>query len=145
MEDFKLKYFNEEYGFDIPTLKKISLDECVKIRSKLYTIYNIENIDVILKEMYNNCHPIKKVDIKEEKFDFKDILIELDIFIPKEIYINWFKFDKIDIISFDVFNKYFFDIWYPIADDIEIFNKDLKWIISIRHDGIISLVDQIIS
>lgn len=140
MEDFKLKNFNEEYGFDIPTLKKISLEECEKIRSKLFSIYNIENIDVILKEMYNNCYPIKKVDYEGENFDFNDLFVELDINIPKKIFINWQKFDDIDIISYDVFNKYFFDIWYPIADDIEIFNNDLKWMISIRHDGLVGKI-----
>ena len=38
---------------------------------------------------------------------------------------------------FDDINNYFTDIWYSITDDILLFDKNLKIIFLIRHDGVI--------
>jgi len=55
---------------------------------------------------------------------------------------EFFKIDKFN--KFDGFNadeefddlfKFFSDIWYPSLDDIEIFDINLNWIISVRHYG----------
>ncbi len=33
------------------------------------------------------------------------------------------------------FLNFFSDIWYPSLDDIEIFDLNLNWIVSVRHYG----------
>ena len=56
------------------------------------------------------------------------------------LYLNWYKFDNIDAIALKDLDKYFYDIWYPGSDDIDIFDSNLTWIVSIRHDGYISFL-----
>lgn len=38
-------------------------------------------------------------------------------------------------MKLDDLNKYFYDIWYPVAEDIEIFDRECNWMILISHDG----------
>ncbi|WP_234399978.1 hypothetical protein [Campylobacter concisus] len=40
-------------------------------------------------------------------------------------------------MRFDDLSKFFSDIWYPSLNDIEIFDINLNWIISVRHYGAI--------
>lgn len=138
MEKFKLTHFKELYGFKIPTLRHLSVKESEIIIDKLCSIYRVKKLDFLLNKIYNTFTTIKEIDVDVDNFHIVNLFNELGITIPEEILINWDKFENIDCISFDIFNKYFSDIWYPIIDDIEIFDKEIKWIISIRHDGIIS-------
>lgn len=73
------------------------------------------------------------VSAEDEDFNWYKVFDYLDIPIPHEVYINFDKFDKIDVISFENFNKYFSDIWYLADDDIEMFDVTKSWIISVRH------------
>ena len=41
----------------------------------------------------------------------------------------------IDEMKLDDLNKYFYDIWYPVVEDIEIFDRECNWMILISHDG----------
>ena len=49
--------------------------------------------------------------------------------------INFCRFDDIDEMKLDDLNKYFYDIWYPVVEDIEIFDRECNWMILISHDG----------
>ena len=73
----------------------------------------------------------------EENFDLKTAFSELGIATPNEIYINFNKFESIDILRFDDLSKFFSDIWYPSLDDIEIFDINLSFIVLVRHYGAI--------
>mgnify|MGYP003289909368 FL=1 len=53
------------------------------------------------------------------------------------LYVVWDEFQTIDRFMFDDINNYFTDIWYSITDDILLFDKNLKIIFLIRHDGVI--------
>lgn len=138
MDKFKLTNFKKLYGFQIPTLRHLTTKESEIIIEKLCSIYRVKKIKFVLEKIYNTFTPIKEINCEVGNFHIVILFVELGITVPEKILINWDKFEDIDCISFDVFNKYFSDIWYPVIDDIEIFDKELKWIISIRHDGIIS-------
>ena len=73
----------------------------------------------------------------EENFDLNALFNELNVATPNEICINFNKFESIDILHFDDLSKFFSDIWYPSLDDIEIFDINLSFIISVRHYGAI--------
>ena len=114
MDQIKLENFRKEYGFEMPIIRSLSNDECLKIRENLLHKFSLDNIDEFFKI---------------DKFS------KLGIATPNEIYINFNKFESIDILRFDDLDKFFSDIWYPSLDDIEIFDINLNWIISVRHYG----------
>ena len=78
----------------------------------------------------------------EQDFNIKKIFQHLDKDVTFKVYINWFRFDNIDQMKFNDFSTYFYDIWFPSVDDIDLFDESYSWIVSIRHDGMIYVWNQ---
>ena len=135
MDQIKLENFRKEYGFDMPIVMSLPNDECLKIRENLLHKFNLDYIDEFFK--INKFNKFDGFSADEANFDLKALFSKLNITAPNEICINFNKFENIDILHFDDLSKFFSDIWYPSLDDIEIFDINLSFIISVRHYGAI--------
>ena len=135
MDQIKLENFRKEYGFDMPIVRSLSAGECIKIRENLLRKFSLNDIDEFFK--IDKFSRLDGFNADEENFDLKAVFNKLGIAMPNEICINFNKFESIDILRFDDLSKFFSDIWYPSLDDIEIFDINLNWIISVRHYGVI--------
>ena len=133
MDQIKLENFHKEYGFEMPIIRSLSNDECLKIRENLLHKFSLDDIDEFFK--IDKFSRFDGFNADEENFDLKAVFGKLNIATPNEICINFNKFESIDILHFDDLSKFFSDIWYPSLDDIEIFDINLNWIISVRHYG----------
>ena len=133
MDQIKLENFRKEYGFEIPIIRSLSPNECLKLREKLLHKFSLKNIDEFFK--IDKFSRLDGFSADEENFDLKAVFGKLNIAMPNEICINFNKFESIDILRFDDLSKFFSDIWYPSLDDIEIFDINLSFIISVRHYG----------
>ena len=136
MEDFKMKLFKNEYKRDFHYIH-LSKKECSIIVEKLLGKYNFSDINTLLEYINANEGFLFFIETESE-FQLIEVLKNLSIEPLENIYINWYKFDNIDIVKLLDLNNYFFDIWFPNSDDIEIFDDSLSWIISVRHDGNVS-------
>ena len=135
MDQIKLENFRKEHGFEMPIIRSLPAGECLKLREKLLHKFSLNNIDEFFK--IDKFSRLDGFNADEENFDLKTAFSELGIATPNEIHINFNKFESIDILRFDDLSKFFSDIWYPSLDDIEIFDINLNWIISVRHYGVI--------
>lgn len=138
MDEFKISLFEDEYKVSFPCYKSLSDVECqnlLKFISNKYTI-PIENIE---KELMLKQH-FYETSNALDNFSLIDALAKLQIKPLKNVFVNWDDFKSIDVFNLDDLNKYFFDIWFPSSDDIDIFDESLNWILSIRHDGCINFV-----
>ena len=135
MDQIKLENFRKEHGFEMPIVRSLSPDECLKLRENLLHKFSLDDIDEFFK--IDNFNKLDGFNADEENFDLKAAFSELGIATPNEICINFNKFESIDILHFDDLSKFFSDIWYPSLDDIEIFDLNLNWIVSVRHYGAI--------
>ena len=135
MDQIKLENFRKEHGFDMPIIRSLSNDECLKIRENLLHKFSLNNIDEFFK--IDKFNRLDGFNADEVNFDLKTTFGELGIATPNEICINFNKFESIDILHFDDLFKFFSDVWYPSLDDIEIFDINLSFIISVRHYGAI--------
>ena len=133
MDQIKLENFRKEYGFEIPIVRSLPAGECIKIRENLLYKFSLNDIDEFFK--IDKFNKFDGFNADEENFDIKAVFSKLNIATPNEICINFNKFESIDILRFDDLFKFFSDIWYPSLDDIEIFDINLNWIISVRHYG----------
>ncbi|WP_103574327.1 heat-shock protein, partial [Campylobacter concisus] len=133
MDQIKLENFRKEYGFEMPIIRSLSSDECLKIREKLLHKFGLKNIDEFFK--IDKFNKLDGFNADEANFDLKTAFSELSIATPNEICINFNKFENIDILHFDDLSKFFSDVWYPSLDDIEIFDINLSFIVLVRHYG----------
>ena len=135
MDQIKLENFRKEHGFDMPIIRSLLSSECLKIRENLLYKFSLDDVDEFFK--IDKFSRLDGFSADEENFDLKAVFSELGITTPNEICINFNKFESIDILHFDDLSKFFSDIWYPSLDDIEIFDINLSFIISVRHYGAI--------
>jgi len=135
MDQIKLENFCKEYGFEMPIVRSLSNDECLKIRENLLHKFSLDDIDEFFK--IDKFSKLDGFNAGEANFDIKAVFSKLNIATPNEICINFNKFENIDILHFDDLSKFFSDVWYPSLDDIEIFDINLSFIISVRHYGAI--------
>lgn len=133
MDQIKLENFRKEHGFEMPIVRSLLPNECLKIRENLLYKFSLDDIDEFFK--IDKFSRLDGFNANEEKFDLKAAFSELGIATPSEICINFNKFESIDILHFDDLSKFFSDIWYPSLDDIEIFDINLSFIVSVRHYG----------
>ena len=135
MDQIKLENFRKEYGFEMPIVRSLPAAECLEIRENLLYKFSLQNIDEFFK--IDKFSRLDGFNADEANFDIKAVFSKLNIATPNEICINFNKFESIDIFRFGDLDKFFSDIWYPSLDDIEIFDLNLNWIVSVRHYGAI--------
>ena len=135
MDQIKLENFRKEHGIKMPIIRSLPAGECIKIRENLLHKLSLKNIDEFFK--IDKFNKFDGFSADEANFDLKTAFGELGIATPNEICINFNKFESIDILRFDDLSKFFSDIWYPSLDDIEIFDINLSFIVSVRHYGAI--------
>ena len=135
MDQIKLENFRKEYGFEMPIVRSLLAGECLKIRESLLHKFSLDDIDEFFK--IDKFSKLDGFNADEVNFDLMTAFSELGIATPNEICINFNKFKSIDILRFDDLSKFFSDIWYPSLDDIEIFDINLSFIVSVRHYGAI--------
>jgi len=89
----------------------------------------------LVKQLNMIENTVLDINAKSENFCLTAVFANLGI-VPKEnVYINWYRFDKIDKMQFNDVVHYFNYIWYPDSDEIDLFDDSFSWIVSIDHDG----------
>lgn len=88
----------------------------------------------VLQTIDQRSITVTEVDARLDDFDLKAVLERLGFFAEK-VLLNWYRFDRIDEFRTDDLCNLFIDVFYPSADDIEIMDSGLTWLLSIRHYG----------
>lgn len=136
MESFKFELYRQEYGKDFSDIRQLTVEEMEKIRMKMFVEFQVNDpLELVLRINSLVVH-LDNFDANNEKsFSLKRLFVCLNKEYVTKIHINWFRFDHIDEIDFNNLTTHFYDIWFPAADDIDLFDKTCTWIVSIRHDG----------
>jgi hypothetical protein len=138
MEDFKIELFEQEYKINCPNFVHLSENECLFLITQISERYDLEKNNLIQSISLRQVN-LENVDAKDG-FNLIDTLNSISIHPLPKIYINWYQFDDIDIVNTLDLNKYFDYFWFPSTDDIDLFDESLNWIVSVRHDAIVSFI-----
>lgn len=138
MEEFKISLFESEYKINFPSYETLTVPECVKYVNIIAERYDID-ISNFEGQLASHQSFYKGADASEG-FKLLNTLTNLEIQPLSKVFLNWYQFKKIDIFKTDNLDKYFYDIWFPSSDDIDLFDESLSWMLSIRHDGCISYI-----
>lgn len=144
MEHFKIEHFERDnLNQRFPAFKSLQEKESSDIRGRLSQKVGIsEDADslILLNRLYEIAQPVEHLDATAADFNLASVLEHESLKPEEDVYINWYRFDNVDRISLKDLTEYWDDIWYPAADDVEVFDDSLKWMLFIHHSGDVSIL-----
>lgn len=141
MDDFKIRNFLQSHpGISPPRHERLSTTEAAELRNRIRLRANAlkQTADVELtRELAEEATPVRDADPSAPGFDLLTLLRALGIRAKASVYINWYRYDVVDRIALIDLSRFFSDIWYPGADDIEIFDDTCCWLLVVPHSGVV--------
>ena len=137
MEDWKIEHFKRDHQtVSFPWYRSLSTSESLNIRRtlahRLGTLYSGDDL-ALVKRVDDLGRIVQGVNAEDPGFSMARVLTSLGITPPQQIIINWFRYDKLDEMFSEDLDRYFEYIWYPAAEDIDILDGSVSWILSISH------------
>jgi len=141
VEHFKIAEFEREHGQGtFPRFRSLSPPETTALATSLLQVLALP-VDAgpleLLSVIRSRSLPIDAVNADDENFCLGDLLRKLNYPESELVYLNWYQYDEIDECRTEDVVRLFHDIWYPSADDLELIDSQLKWILSIEHHGMV--------
>jgi hypothetical protein len=96
----------------------------------------------VVRVILGRSRLLANVKADDDAFELTRVFESLSIQPKPRVFVNWYRFDQIDEMDFKELNVFFTDIWYPAADDIDIVDETLSWIVSIGHEGDVRVLIQ---
>lgn len=115
-------------------MNKINCNICFKFFRKNIKVYDLQKS--VFDNFQSNGLFVEKYNALDKYFSLLDLFADLNLCCDI-ICINWDEFKTIDEFRTIDFSNYFSDIWFPYADNIIVFPKDMAIFVMIRHDGAI--------
>ena len=135
MEAFKLVNFKHEHNTNMPIVRSIEGSECEAVCRSLFRNWHVNTLEEFFKKEEQEFVLLDDIHAEDDDLDWNKVFNSIGIPVPNEVFINFERFNNIDVFLFKDFCKYFGDIWYPAADDIEVFDSSFNWIVSVKHYG----------
>ncbi len=143
MEEFKVKHFRSAYpDKQFPKYFTVEQQELLVLQKKLFNSFLDEDssLESLMETINSSATIIDAVNALDDDFNLLEFFLKQNIEYKEIVFLNWYRFDDIDKIKTADLNNHFSDIWYPSSDDIDLFDESFSWMVSIRHDGVLSLI-----
>jgi hypothetical protein len=141
MELFKIEHFQHDHpGLPFPHWEPVTQARCRILKAHIAERIGMKSDAdslAVLKRVNEMASLFSRFNCDGSPPDLLPVLENLKIKPPEFVYINWYRFDNIDKMAFLDLNRNLDSIWYPVADDIEIFDDSLDWFVCISHYGTI--------
>jgi len=143
MENFKKEHFSADHPDQpFPAIHAVGDADAQALRRTWCERLRVEpEYDplALLRLIEARAEPISG-SAEAEGFNLARTLEETGVRPQETVYVNWCRFDTVDVIRLDELSEFFDYIWYPSADDIEVFDSGCAWILLVRHDGALSIL-----
>lgn len=144
MDQFKVENFHRvNPGKTFPAWESLPPGQCSSLMERIAERVGLQPpVDtlVLVEKLNEMASDVVRLESDTTRLDLQKIFQSLKIESLKRVYINWYRFDDIDMMALLDLRLHLEDIWYPASDDIDIFDDTLKWILSITHYGIVRAV-----
>jgi len=127
----------ENPGKDFPKFVEVSAEECKRISAMLSQKFlkdTYSGLD-LLSQLIKKSKRQSNVDATLESFSLLSVLKENGISVSEDGYVDYYRLDRMLRMRMQDIDSYFPYLFYPSADDIQIFDTTLSWMIFIAHDG----------
>ena len=141
MEAFKIALFEQEHAGPFPSYRSLPPVEGRALQARIASRFGLTasrlvgefERDLASRQTYHQANA-------EQEFALLPTFTALGIAPLPELFVNWARFEEVDAFQTADVARYFGDLWYPVADDIDLFDASLSWLVSIRHDGVVSVI-----
>lgn len=107
---------------------RISLAHAVGFPPEVDNLALTHQIDSLLR-------PLDALNAEDTSFDLEATIRKAGIAPTERVFVNWYRYDRVDEIDLKSLSRYFRSIWYPSSDDIEILDITCAWILAVTHTG----------
>lgn len=144
MDTIKLEDFVRDHpGENFPEYRTLSEQESARIRraiaSQLGLPPDVGPLELV-RAVADKAVAVPQINAEDKSPDFRALLYEAGVSPREKVLINWYRFDRVDEMSLNDFSRCFGDLWYPAADNIDLFDHSLSWIVSVDYSGTVSLL-----
>jgi len=144
VDAFKIAIYEQEHGAGtfVPfrSLTKEEADDVfrqLKSRLKLPDELDaLQTVDIISQRSV----VVEGIDATQDDFDLKQVFSRHHVVLKERLFVNWYRFDRIDEIGTDDLCRSFGDIWYPSSDDLDIIDSNFDWILTVEHSGMVRIL-----
>jgi hypothetical protein len=93
---------------------------------------------ILFNEFEKRLDILEGVDADKEPVSLSSAISHLGIHSQEQIYLHWYRENKIDEMALADTDAHFPDIWYLGPDDLSIYDSSFEWVLTIYHDGVVS-------
>ena len=144
MEQWRLQRLTEKQNIDPAEVRELPESDVQALRSRLCGCLGLKpSVDglTLVKELQRRRRAIDECNAQVDGFDLLTCFARAGVMPAEHVYLNWYRFDRVDEVGFDLFRRCLDDFYYPAADDLDILDSHLTWVVSIDHDGCLWVVD----
>lgn len=139
MEVFKVENYEREHGQGtFPAYRRLGSQSSQEVRRQLAGALGIAPTSSgteVVRAVWDRSQPVEGADAENEDFDLCLVLDRLGLACTDKLYLNWHHYEDVDEMCAADVTAHFTDIWYPSSDDIDIFDQNMLWVVSITHYG----------
>ena len=136
MEAFKLVNFKHEHNTNMPIVRSIEGSECEAVCRSLFRNWHVNTLEEFFKKEEQEFVLLDDINAEDDDLDWNKVFNSIGYLFLTRFSSTFERFNNIDVFPIQkTFCKYFDDIWYPAADDIEVFDASFNWIVSVKHYG----------
>ena len=142
MQQFKIENFlRENPGIPAPKFRPLTDLEVSELVGRLLLKAGSPRgtPQEIMLWFSGHASPIPDIDLDKNEVPLKDLFAKAGITPSSLLYLQWGALRDIDQFKADDLFKYLYEVWYPGADDVEIFDDSLAWMMLLRHYGIVEV------
>jgi hypothetical protein len=118
-----------------PQFAPVSDDECLNLRAAIADQIGLKRESEpiqVLNALWARATVLRDINASHG-LPFHKLVPDAEA--DSRVFVNWYRFNDVDqFVTIDL-ETYFNDLWYPASDDIEDFNRTLRWFLLVRHDG----------
>jgi hypothetical protein len=105
-----------------------------KLRNGLAIDQNLKGV-ALVRYIRERSQNLPEFDAESTEFRLQKCFDKIGLSPRANLFINKQHFEEFIEIETQAMDVLFDEIWFPAADDIELFDDTYSWILSVSHDG----------
>ena len=141
MQQFKIDNFLEQRpGEAFPKFESLTATQAGNVwQSWARVASQPSDSSQLIPWIEKRATPLLGVNIEGDEIPLSELFSMLGVEPANNLYVHWDGPLEIDRFTKADLEDRFYDIWYPSADDIEIFDDTFEWMVFVRHFGGVQL------